>query len=49
MVEKLKLHKFKLRHMHDGTECISHWNNLKLVPQNCDPSFGNLDSESEQV
>ena len=48
-MEKLKLHKFKLRHMHDGAARISHWNSLKLVPQRCVPSFGKLDSESEQV
>ena len=49
VMEKLKLHRFKLVHMHDGEECTSHWSNLKLVPQNSDLSFGKLDSERDKV
>ena len=41
IIELLKFNKFRLRHIADGNERVSHWNHLKLIKNDVDVSFLN--------
>ena len=47
IVELLKFNKFRLRHIADGYEKISHWNHSKLIRNDIDISFLNTVSEDD--
>ena len=44
VVELLKLNKFRLRHISEGYEKVSHWNHLKLIKNDVDMSFVKADT-----
>ena len=39
VIELLKFHKYKLRHIFSGQERVCHWNNIKVIKHDIDVSF----------
>ena len=45
VVECLKFHKFRIRHVSEGYEKVSHWNHLKMIDRDVDLSFLKADTD----